>query len=285
MDQPCTSNGGSYVEQREQKRIPTLCTQGCMPQDGVLRRRAKNPFVGRRGPLVKLYCDNTTNFVGAARMLKERVEGMDAKDEALNAYAAAHRFSVEFIPPRAPHIGGLWESAVKSAKHLQLRAMGNAVLKEVLLVEVEAVLNSRPLVVDSGSPNDGEVLTPAHLLVGRMLVSLPPELGLPRLDNSLSYLQRWQLVSAIKQKFWKDWSRDYLLSLQQRGNLSEEVANLEPGRVVAIHEDNVPPQMWLIGAVEEAIPEADGNVHVAVVRTKAGIYKRSIHRLAPIPTD
>ncbi|XP_033234766.1 uncharacterized protein [Drosophila pseudoobscura] len=222
-------------------------------------------------------------------MFKERMDAFNAKDEDLKAYAAAHSFSVEFIPPRAPHIGGLWESAVKSAKNLLLRAMGSAVLKEdelhTVLVDVEAVLNSRPLVIDSGSPNEGEVVTPAHLLVGRTLVSLPPESELPRPDSSLSYLQRWQLVSAIKQRFWKDWSRDYLLSLQQRGKWSEEVANLEPGRVVAIHEDNVPPQMWLTGIVEEAIPEADVKVRVAVIRTKAGVYKRSIHRLAPIPLD
>ncbi|XP_026847737.1 uncharacterized protein LOC113566438 [Drosophila persimilis] len=104
-------------------------------------------------------------------MLKERMDAFNAKDGDLKAYAAAHSFSVEFIPPRAPHIGGLWESAVKSAKNLLLRAMGSAVLKEdelhTVLVDVEAVLNSRPLVVDSGSPNEGEVVTPAHLLVGR----------------------------------------------------------------------------------------------------------------------
>ncbi|XP_033234454.1 uncharacterized protein [Drosophila pseudoobscura] len=222
-------------------------------------------------------------------MLKERMDAFNAKDEDLKAYAPAHSFPVEFIPPRAPHIGGLWESAMKSAKNLLLRAVGSAVLKEdelhTVLVDVEAVLNSRPLVVDSGSPNEGEVVTPAHLLVGRTLVSLPPESELPRPDSSLSYLQRWQLVSAIKQRFWRDWSRDYLLSLQQRGKWSEEVANLEPGRVVAIHKDNVPLQMWLTGIVEEAIPGADGKVRVAVIRTKAGVYKRSIHRLAPIPLD
>ncbi|XP_033238071.1 uncharacterized protein [Drosophila pseudoobscura] len=125
-------------------------------------------------------------------MLKERMDAFNAKDEDLKAYAAAHSFSVEFIPPRAPHIGGLWESTVKSAKNLLLRTMGSAVLKKdelhTVLVDVEAVLNSRPLVVDSGSPNEGEVVTPAHLLVGRTLVSLPPESELPRPDSSLSYL-------------------------------------------------------------------------------------------------
>ncbi|XP_070142304.1 uncharacterized protein [Drosophila kikkawai] len=244
-------------------------------------------FLGRRGPVVKLYCDNATNFVGAARILKEHMEPFGTNDQSIMSYAAAHRFTIEFIPPRAPHIGGLWEAAVKSAKHLLLKAMDKAILKEdelhTVIVEVEAVLNSRPLIVDSGSPNEGEVVTPAHLLVGTTLATLPPASAQPKADCNLTYLQRWQLVSAIKQRFWSDWSRDYLLSLQQRGKWTKGVDNLQVGTVVAIHEDNVPPQLWITGVVVEVIPGHDGKVRVAVVRTKSGIYKRSIHRLAPIP--
>nr|XP_044248549.1 uncharacterized protein LOC123002448 [Drosophila takahashii] len=148
-------------------------------------------FVGRRGPVVKLYCDNATNFVGAARILKELLEPVDTNDQSIMSYAAAHRFTIEFIPPRAPHIGGLWEAAVKSAKHLLLRAMGRAILKEdelhTVIVEVEAVLNSRPLIVDSGSPNEGEVVTPAHLLVGTTLATMPMAASL---SNQTAVLER-----------------------------------------------------------------------------------------------
>ncbi|XP_041675289.1 uncharacterized protein LOC121530370 [Drosophila eugracilis] len=243
--------------------------------------------VGRRGPVVKLYCDNATNFVGAARILKELLEPVDTNDQSVMAYAAAHRFTIEFIPPRAPHIGGLWEAAVRSAKHLLLKDMGNATLKEdelhTVIVEVEAILNSRPLIVDIGSPNEGEVVTSAHLLVGTTLATLPPATVQPKADGNLTYLQRCQLVSAIKQRFWSDWSRDYLLSLQQREKWTKGVNNLQIGTVVAIHEDNVPPQLWIMGVVVEVDPGHDGKARVAVVKTKSGLYKRSIHRLAPIP--
>nr|XP_041632483.1 uncharacterized protein LOC121502814 [Drosophila kikkawai] len=161
-------------------------------------------FLGRRGPVVKLYCDIATNFVGAARILKEHMEPFGTNDQSIMSYAAAHRFTIEFIPPRAPHIGGLWEAAVKSAKHLLLKAMDKASLKEdelhTVIVEVEAVLNSRPLIVDSGSPNEGEVVTPAHLLVGTTLATLPPASAQPKADCNLTYLQRWQLVSAILER-------------------------------------------------------------------------------------
>ena len=43
-----------------------------------------------------------------------------------------------------------------------------------LLVEIESVLNSRPLVPLDSGPEDGtEVLTPGHFLVGKALKSIP----------------------------------------------------------------------------------------------------------------
>ncbi|KAH8341780.1 hypothetical protein KR074_009122, partial [Drosophila pseudoananassae] len=193
------------------------------------------------------------------------------------------------VSGRAPHFGGLWEAAVKSAKHLFLRAVGNALLKEdelqMVIVEVEAVLNSRPIIADGSSPNDGEAITPGHLLVGTSLATLPPASAQAKVEPNLSFLQRWHLVSAIKQRFWQDWSRDYLLSLQQRVKWNKESPNVIAGTVVAIQEDNLPPQTWLLGIITETIAGADGRVRVAIVKTKNGIYKRAIHRLAPLPIN
>ncbi|XP_017488266.1 PREDICTED: uncharacterized protein LOC108376560 [Rhagoletis zephyria] len=75
---------------------------------------------------------------------------------------------------RAPHFGGLWEAAVKSAKHRMLRTIGDTALTfeelSTVLVGVEAILNSRP-VVGSDDPNDGEAITPAHLLIGHIQIA------------------------------------------------------------------------------------------------------------------
>lgn len=54
-----------------------------------------------------------------------------------------------FNPPSAPHMSGLWETAVKSVKTHFTRVIGMQILTYeefyMLLVEVEALLNSRPL--------------------------------------------------------------------------------------------------------------------------------------------
>ncbi|GBN43220.1 hypothetical protein AVEN_238349-1, partial [Araneus ventricosus] len=79
--------------------------------------------------------------------------------------------------PSAPHFGGLWEAAVKSMKFHLRRAIGAQILIyeefSTLLVQIEACLNSRPLVPVSSDPDDLSVITPANFLIGSTLDAIP----------------------------------------------------------------------------------------------------------------
>ena len=65
------------------------------------------------------------------------------------------------------------------------------------------------------------------------------------------------------------------MSLQARGKWRDVEDNVTVGEVVVIHEDNLPPQKWLVCRVEEVDVGADGKVRVAAVRTANGVFKRS----------
>jgi len=67
-------------------------------------------MIARRALPSDIYCDNATNFAGAANHLHELKKFMfDRMSDFINFH---------FIPPRTPHFGRLWEAAVKSVKGL-----------------------------------------------------------------------------------------------------------------------------------------------------------------------
>ncbi|KAH8275063.1 hypothetical protein KR018_005718, partial [Drosophila ironensis] len=73
-------------------------------------------FTGRRGLPEKVVSDNATNFVGASRVLAELSQEFERQKGALQEMAAEKGVVWEFIPPRAPHFGGLWEAALSELK-------------------------------------------------------------------------------------------------------------------------------------------------------------------------
>lgn len=117
-----------------------------------------------------------------------------------------------FIPPRSPRKGGLWEAAVKSMKHYLVKATnGEALTSEqygTLFAEIERILNSRPLCYHKTTP----LITPSHFLIGDLLLSLPdPEKGSP-----ISLSARYELLKNQVNSFWKYWRADYLTQLQKK---------------------------------------------------------------------
>ena len=82
-----------------------------------------------------------------------------------------------------------------------------------VVVQTEGILNSRPLSPLSSYPNDFNVLTPGHCLIGRPInYIVEPEL----LQFPSNRLKRWEILRKVIQIIWKKWSTDYLNNLQQR---------------------------------------------------------------------
>jgi len=138
-------------------------------------------FSARRGKPVFMYSDNGTIFVGAQGQLKQFFEFLKNEEtqSKIKHFLREQMTTWNFIPPNAPHFGGLWEAAVKSAKTHLNKIVGKAHLTfeemSTVLYEIEAILNSRPLTPLSEDPNDLACLTPGHLLVGTSLNSFPYE--------------------------------------------------------------------------------------------------------------
>lgn len=211
---------------------------------------ALDRFMSRRGLSANIFSDHGTNFVGARNELKELQDFLQnsATQSEITSHLLKQEISWHFIPPRAPEHGGLWEAGVKSAKYHLNRITQNANLTfeelYTFICKIEAVLNSRPITPISSDPNDLQVLTNGHILIGRPLIAMPQR---DVLDRATQRLQRWDRIVQMQQQFWKRWSRDYLHQLQVRTKNYKSTTSVKIGQIVLLQVDNSPPLHWPIG--------------------------------------
>lgn len=241
-------------------------------------------FSSRRGKPAHIYSDNATNFVGAAKKVQDLHDFFSKSNDEIVKLCANDNITWHFIPPNSPHFGGLWESGIKSVKYHLHRAIGEARLTYEefysVLVQIEGILNSRPIHPLSSDPNDFQPLTPSHFLIGKPLVTLPdPHV----MDIPVNRLDRYQFLQQINQSFWRRWSTQYLSSLQERSRWKHNTSSLKKDILVLIKQDTLPPCKWLLGRIVELHPGDDQVVRVATVKTQNGIFKRAVAKLCPLP--
>ncbi|CAG7716408.1 unnamed protein product [Allacma fusca] len=239
-------------------------------------------FSARRGSPTHIYSDCGTNFVGANRELQEFLQFVKTHEhnEFVARKLASQGIPWSFNPPGAPHMGGLWEAGVKSAKFHLRRCIGDTPLTfeeySTLLCEVEACLNSRPLTPASTDCTDLLPICPGHFLIGAPLEALP-EADLTLLK--ISHLSRWQHVQQMTQNFWNRWSQEYLRQLQRRPKWNETHPDLKVGDMVAIQDERLPPRQWRMARVKEVHPGNDGRVRVATLQKADGELVRPVVKL------
>ena len=246
-------------------------------------------FAAIRGLPAVVWSDNGRNFLGASNELK-RLQSLLASSthQALISSETA-KASVEwhFIPPRAPHFGGLWEAAVRSAKQLLRKTVGSELLDmdifRAFVAQVSAVLNSRPLSAISSSPNDLSFLTPGHFLIFRPLVAPPID---PDITERSSIRGKWQKAQFLLKRFWTQWKKEYLLDLQARTKWQDHnTPKAKVGDIVLIMDDNQPPMHWTMGKIDSLITGNDGIPRIANVKTAHGVIQRLVRKLCPLVTE
>lgn len=98
-----------------------------------------------------------------------------------------------------------------------------------VLCQIEAILNSRPLIPLSNDANDFSYLTPGNFLLGTALNANPEN------DTTLTSLNRlkfWKLCTNMQQSFWKIWYKHYLNVLQTRPKWQVVQPNIKVGSLV-----------------------------------------------------
>lgn len=242
-------------------------------------------FTNRRGRIESLRSDNATNFEGASN----EFDGIIAEqwEEAANSRAISDQaITWHFNPPYAPHMGGIHEAAVKSAKHHLRRVVGAQQLTfeemATLWTHVEACLNSRPLVALTDEQSDSLALTPAHFIIGEPLIS-PLMRDLVNVPRNL--LSHFELLQKFAQEFWVRWSEEHVKSLINRSKWHRSQENLKIGDIVLVLSEPRPQAKWPLGRVVDTFPDPEGKVRTVDVLFEEKVYRRPVAKLCRMPEE
>ena len=144
--------------------------------------QALRRFVARRSLPRVMLSDNASTYEAAANEL-EKLINSDKMSESLCTMG----IKWQFIPKRAPWYGGFWERLIGLTKTALRKILGRAFVTlpilQTLIVEIEAVLNDRPITYVASDLNDLEPLTPSHLLYGRRITTLPHKIMDDEVDD------------------------------------------------------------------------------------------------------
>lgn len=183
---------------------------------------------------------------------------------------------------------------MKQVKSCLKKTLGRSKLSfdelTTILVEVEAVLNSRPLTY-LYSDDVEEPLTPSHLVIGRRLLTLP--VGPLQIDDwdfgdHLTATKRSRYLADRIQHFRRRWQREYLVELREFHRPKGKNVTLPPVRindVVILHDQGTSQRaFWKLARITDLIRGRDGKVRGArvLVAGKKTLIERPLQELFPL---
>ena len=230
-------------------------------------------FISRRPCPSEIFSDNATNFVAAEKELKNALKFVN--NAQIQRTVARHGIKWNFIPPRAPHMGGCWERLIRSVKTALRCIMKSQYPRDeeflTFLTRVEFIINSRPLTHVSIDPLDPEPLTPNHFL--REGFKIPIE------EDRLCKRQLAR-VKSLLDSFWRRWIREYLPCLTRRCKWHSKSDPPKIGDLAIIVEDSNYRNTWPLGKISNIYASSDGQIRTVDVTTTKGIFRRPLTKVA-----
>jgi hypothetical protein len=242
-------------------------------------------FAARRGRVSVMYSDNAQTFRCVDRHLNilqsdPNIQDLLARRKLLWIYSAS----------LAPWRGGFWERMVRSVKDLLRRTNGRARLfydeMEVNLIEIESVINARPLGYIGEGADDSLPITPNQFLNNRRSTCATPEPAVNLLaptstgqDLVEMDKDRREYVSDVCARFVSN----YVMQLDNFQSKGKSGRQIRLNEIVLIHDEDTKRLMWSTGLVTELRKSRDGLIRSVVLRTPNGNYiNRAIQCLYPL---
>ena len=222
-------------------------------------------FIGKRGNIWQMRFDDGSNFVGAVKELQKSLQ--DINHSRINEYLQMHGADwIAWInnPPMASHMGWVWERQIRTARGILntlVKTHGKSLHDEslhMLLVEVKAIVNSRPMTTETISNVKSDIpLSPANLLTMKSKVILPPTGCFSSAD--IYSRKHGRRVQHIANEFWLRWHKEFLRTLQEQKTCKTRRRNFRNGDIVLLKAENH-WNHWPIAHIIETFEDKHGVV-------------------------
>ena len=258
--------------------------------------RALRKLTSRRGYPERIFSDHSKCFKAADKELKRLLSRLDwnnIQKVCKDKYATTWDFTPSI---HSPWTNACAEAMFKPVKKALKAALGSSrIVKkkhgnlcfeelETLLIEIEGILNSRPLnLTYEGLAGDKALVSvsPNELWMGRQSALLPDEAKLnPDLPLSRKWLNRKMCLNA----FWRRYVSDYLLqnSVRKIWNKPANPRQLKVGDFVQCRDPGLARGKWLNGIVIQTHSNKLDNLvrRVTIKTTDNSVINRSVQNLA-----
>ena len=210
-------------------------------------------FFAIRGQPELMMSDNGSQLAGAERELIDMIQRWNHKEP--KEFSAEKGMRWQFITPGAPHQNGC-----AGAKKALKKAIGEQVLTPfelyTCLLEVDNLINQRPIGRIPNDPDDGSYLCPNDMLLGRA-TSMVPQGPFRETRNPR---QRVEFVQKIVDTFWRHWKRHVFPSLVPRKKWNAEKRTLRVDDIVVMEDSNSVSGKWILRRIINVYPGKDGRV-------------------------
>ena len=225
-------------------------------------------LMARHGDVRLIVSDPGTQLVGCAKEIKSWRSGWNT--DLLLRFGADKGLEWRFISAGAQHQNGISEVMIKLAKGVMkslLKVIGDNVLTlnelNTLLCETSQLVNERPIGIQPNESVDCKYLSPASLLLGRCSSRIsagPFQPDNQITDDPASFKNRFLMIQAITEQFWRVWLKIYFPTLIVRQKWHSAKRNLCKDDVCLVKDSNVLRGEWRLGRVTECYADENGRV-------------------------
>jgi hypothetical protein len=233
-------------------------------------------FLARNPRPKRMISDNGSQFIRGDFELRSLWRKLEV-DKYMDRYPD---IVWEFIPPRAPHVGGFYERLIQSVKRSLYATISPGTVNEeefaTALAITEGALNARPLGTHlSTDPADPAPLTPAHFKQGAAYAdaAVLPE------GERVPFTKRWHYIQTLLDRFWSRFVKEIIPHFHPLNEWTAPKTDLVAGDLV-ISLDHKLRGRWPIAKVTSVKTTGrDNRVRTVTVLFRGRHYERSVHYL------